>query len=179
MTCVAAVVEDGKVWMGADSAGVRSDYEYTRRKDPKVGIIQDEYIIGFTSSFRMGQILLYDMTVPSYEEGTDVYRHMVTKFIKSVRNSLQSGGYTHVSQNKETGGIFLVGFRGRLFKVESDFQIGESIDNYMACGCGEPYATGAMYVSKHLRAVDRIKTALEAAEYHNAGIRAPFNIMSL
>jgi len=41
-----------------------------------------------------------------------------------------------MDKGQEAGGTFLVGYRGRLFRVDSDYQVGESVNNYCAVGCG-------------------------------------------
>ena len=62
MTCIAAITEKGKVYMGGDSAGV-SGYDITIRADEKV-FKNGQCVFGFTSSFRMGQLLCYKFKVP-------------------------------------------------------------------------------------------------------------------
>lgn len=52
MTCVVALKHDGRVYMGADSAGV-GGYSLQIRNDPKIYRVKD-LLFGFTTSFRMG-----------------------------------------------------------------------------------------------------------------------------
>lgn len=177
MTCVIGSIEKGAVYMGADSAGV-GGYSLSRRKDSKV-FINGEFIMGYTSSFRMGQLLRYRFSPPKQKEGQDIFEYMISDFIEAVRSCLKDGGYTKVSSNEETGGTFLVGYRGRLFTVESDFQVGELYEDYAAIGCGQDIALGSMYSTKGKPPDERIKTALEAAEEFSAGVRGPFNILKL
>jgi len=62
MTCIVGLVENGKVYIGGDSAGV-AGLDITTRKDEKV-FQKENMIFGFTSSFRMGQILRYSFKNP-------------------------------------------------------------------------------------------------------------------
>jgi hypothetical protein len=55
MTCIVGIVENGKVYMGGDAAGVNG-YSVRVRKDPKLFKV-GEFLFGYTSSFRMGQLL--------------------------------------------------------------------------------------------------------------------------
>ena len=55
MTCIAGLIEDGNIWIGGDSAAV-THYRMMKRADTKV-FINGPFLIGFTSSYRMGQIL--------------------------------------------------------------------------------------------------------------------------
>ena len=58
MTCIVGLVDNGKIYMGGDSAGV-SNLDIRIRADQKV-FKTGEFIMGFTSSFRMGDLLKYD-----------------------------------------------------------------------------------------------------------------------
>lgn len=179
MTCIAGLVYENKVWIGADSAGV-ANYSITPRKDPKV-FINGNLIIGFTSSFRMGQLLKWNFTPPSLKEGQDVDSYMNKDFIDSVRGCFKYGGYAQRHNEQEQGGSFLVGFKSRLFTIDNDYQVGESLLNYDAVGCGSDLALGALHATEkmNLTAEQRIRKALEAAERFSAGVCSPFTILSL
>lgn len=163
--------------MGGDSAGV-SGYSVTVRRDPKVFQVGD-YLIGYTSSFRMGQLLRFNLSVGEQDPRHDDFQHMATVFIDAVRNALKSGGYARIDSGAETGGDFLVGYKGRLYKIEADFQVGESMDDFDCVGCGEDYALGSLYATRSLTASKRITLALEAAAHFSAGVRAPFVVKEL
>src|SRR3546814_10742010 len=75
MTCIVGLVDDGKVYLGGDSAGV-AGWSLTVRKDPKVFRVGD-CIIGFTSSFRMGPLLAHSFQPPKWHDDYDVYEYMV------------------------------------------------------------------------------------------------------
>jgi len=178
MTAIAALVENDKVWIGGDSAGV-GGYSLAVRKDEKV-FKNGEFLMGYTSSFRMGQLLRYSLTPPKPIEGQEAFEYMVTKFVESVRSCLKRGGYSKESNNQETGGTFLVGWRGRLYMIYSDYQVAELAEPYCACGCGEDLVLGSLYTTRDMgmSPKDRIKRALSAAESFSAGVRGPFKIMS-
>jgi ATP-dependent protease HslVU (ClpYQ) peptidase subunit len=173
MTCIVGTVEDGKVFIGGDSAGV-GGYSLTVRADRKV-FKNGDFVLGFTSSFRMGQLLHHAFTPPKRHPDTDIDKFMVTDFVNGVRDCLKTGGYAERSNEVETGGIFLVGYAGRLFRIDSDYQVGESADGYDAAGCGEDIARGALYANPSGKPLDRLKIALEAAERFSAGVRGPYH----
>jgi ATP-dependent protease HslVU (ClpYQ) peptidase subunit len=184
MTCIVGLIDNGKVWMGGDSAGV-SGHDVTVRKDTKV-FKNGEFLIGYTSSFRMGQLLRFKFSPPRYypeKYHGDEYEYMCTDFIDAVRDCLKAGGYSKISANEESGGTFLVGFKGRLFEIEGDFQVGESALSYNSVGCGQDYAKGSLHrsfidlTSGHPKYV--IENALEAAAYFSGGVRGPFVIESI
>jgi ATP-dependent protease HslVU (ClpYQ) peptidase subunit len=175
MTCIAALVHNGTVHMGGDSAGV-GGYDLTLRADPKV-FVHGVHVIGFTTSFRMGQIIQYHAEIPDPAKGcNDLMEHMVTKFIPAVRTALKKHAYTKVDNNREEGGTFLVGVYSHLFMVGSDFQVGESLAGIDAVGCGADYALGAMAAAPQRKPIKRLELALGIAEKFSAGVRRPFII---
>jgi ATP-dependent protease HslVU (ClpYQ) peptidase subunit len=176
MTCIVGLINNGEVMMGGDSAGV-SDNDITIRKDEKIFKI-GEFIFGCTSSFRMIQLIRYKFNPPNISEMEDISHYMCTKFVDALRECFRKGGYMKYENNEETGGTFLVGFRGRLFKICSDFQVAESIDDFMTCGSGYAYALGSLYSTKDLFPSERIKIALNCAAYYNSGVRPPFIILN-
>ena len=104
---------------------------------------------------------------------------MVTIFIDAVRKCLKDGGYASKEKDQEWGGAFLVGYKGRLFMIQDNYQVAESVDNFQSVGCGEEIARGALCVTSGMAPELRIKSALEAAERYSAGVRGPFVIKEL
>jgi len=174
LTCIVGLVDKEGVFIGGDSAGVGGT-SLTVRADQKV-FLNGDFIMGFTTSFRMGQLLRYGLKPPTYHPDVDVFQYMVTDFIDSIRTCLKNGGWASREKDVEVGGTFLVGFKGRLFKIDSDYQVGEPAQPFDCCGCGEDIALGAMYASADLLPEIRIKQALEAAETFSAGVRGPFTV---
>jgi len=175
MTCIVGLVKKDKVIIGADSAGV-AGLNITVRKDPKVFTVKD-FVIGCTSSFRMIQLLRFSFS-PPLRGGKEVYEYMCTDFINAVRDCFRSGGFMEKEKDAESGGCFLVGYQGRLFKIGSDYQVGESLNEYDAVGCGEEYAKGSLFSTQDtvLSARGRVSTALEAAEQFSGGVVGPMII---
>jgi len=163
--------------MGADSAG-SSGHSIRTRIDPKIHIV-GPYILGFTTSFRMGQLLGHAFVPPVRDETMPVDKFMSTVFIDAIRNCLKNGGFASKSNETESGGNFLVGYEGRIFNIYSDYQVGESAWDYEAIGCGEDIAMGALFASKLKDPEAKIKIALEAAEQFSCGVRGPFIFNSL
>lgn len=178
MTAIAGLIHEGKVYIGGDSAGV-SGWDLTIRSDPKVFTV-GPFVIGYTSSFRMGQLLRFRFVPPEHHEDVDTYRYMVCDVVDAFRQAFKDGGYAKRENERETAGAFLVGYRGRLFTVEDDYQVGEPADSYAACGCGDNQALGVLYATRDRKmdAEARLRLALSAAEHHSAGVRGPFVVVS-
>ena len=178
MTCIVGLIHDGKVYMGGDSAGV-AGLDLTVRRDSKVFRVgqNEEFLIGFTSSFRMGQLLRYTFE-PGECAGDDVERYMAVDFVDATRDCLKKGGFATLKDGVEAAGSFLVGFRGRLFSVASNYQVGEAQLPHDAVGSGAQVALGSLYASvAEVSPEARLRTALAAAEQYSAGVRRPFYVL--
>lgn len=176
MTCIVGLVDGQRVLLGGDSAGV-SGLDLTVRADQKV-FRNGPMLFGFTSSFRMGQLLRYALSVPDHDPRVSVEQYMATTFVNAVRDCLKAGGYARQTNGEESAGQFLVGYQGRLFCVESDYQVGEPVDRFAAIGCGCQIAHGALYATEGQMAGERVRVALEAAERFSAGVRRPFTVLT-
>jgi ATP-dependent protease HslVU (ClpYQ) peptidase subunit len=186
MTCIVAVKHNKEIYMGGDSLGSDTSFHKTVRNDPKV-FINGEMLFGFTTSFRMGQILEYVMEAPERPEGISDMKYLVSHWIPTLIECFSDNGYrgdVEATDHDETklGGEFLLGYRGTLYQIESDFQVGIPKDQYAAAGCGQDLALGSVYTSKLCGVTDPeeiIKNALSAAEKFSAGVQRPFLILSI
>ncbi len=180
MTCIVGLIHQQKVYIGGDAAGIcPEDLEVIIRKDKKVFQV-GEFIMGGTSSFRMIQLLQYGFKPPEYKDG-DIMRYMVVDFVNAVRTLFQKGGFMAQSEDGDLGGTFLVGFRGRLFTIQSDYHVEESMSNYAAVGCGQAYSLGALHQleKSKLSPEKKVQKALESAVKFSGGVRPPFTILSI
>jgi len=171
MTCIVGVVDNGRVVIGGDSAG-SDGWHIEIRADSKVFTV-GPYAMGFTTSFRMGQLLRYQLKVGA-PDTWDVDRFMSTTFVDAVRTCLKDGGWAKDDSGREVGGKFLVGVGGRLYTIDSDYQIGVSSCGYAAVGSGYLAALGALYATPDRPAAERVDVALLAAAHLTDSVRAPF-----
>jgi ATP-dependent protease HslVU (ClpYQ) peptidase subunit len=173
MTCIVGLVHSGKVFIGADSASAAGS---TVRETalPKV-FRRGDFVIGYTTSFRMGQLLQYVVEIPKAE----VYdlEYMVTQFAEAVRLKFKEYGFTKIDSNQEIGGTFLVGVAGQLFEIASDFQVNTYRDGMAAVGCGCDFALGALQALAHLSPEERIRRALEVSDYFSGWVMPPFQVL--
>ena len=180
MTCIVALREKGTIYMGCDSAGIGGWYNRQNRADPKIYRV-GKSLIGFTSSFRMGQLLGHALTLPEHHSDVAIEKWMVTAFVDAVRSCLKTGGYAEEKDKVEKGGIFLVAYRSRIFEIQSDYQVAERDEPYGAVGCGEDLALGALFASESTakQPRKRVELALKAAAAFSAGVYPPFRIEEL
>jgi hypothetical protein len=186
MSCIAGVVENRIVYVGADSASTNDADQQTIRADTKV-FRNGAFLFGCTTSFRMIQLLQYSLVLPDMPEpekkGDEdpLFRYMATDFVNAVRTCLKEGGFAKKEDERESGGSFLVAWRGRLFCIGSDYQVEESLNGYNAVGSGDDLALGVLHVTSQLdlSPEQRLRHALEAAASHNSSVRPPFIIRCL
>ncbi len=190
MTCIAAVTDGKTVWIGGDAAGVGQEtLSVSIRSDKKVFLRESQGTVwgfGFTGSYRMGQLIRYELVLPRVTrlDVKDLERFMVKKFIPALRKILTLGGASSNESGVETGGEFIVGILGKIFVVESDFQVASPEEPIYAVGSGAAFALGALHVLERFRAgggtIERDKQVLEAletSECYSAGVRKPFTIV--
>lgn len=179
MTCIVGFSDKDKTYIGCDSLG-SDGYVGEIRKDKKIFKLKDNKnaIIGFTTSYRMGQILMYQEEL--IERDNVNHEYMVTQFIPKVINIFDGGGFSKCELGEKSGGTFLLAHKNSLYKIESDYQVNQVVDDYMACGCGENFALGSLFATENtnMSPVERIHKALQSASKYSVGVAPPFYIMN-
>ncbi len=180
MTCIVGIIDKKtqSMILGGDACG-SNGYSYSIRKDSKI-FKKGNILMGFTSSFRMGNILRYKLEIPSHPKSMGIFRYMNTLFIDAVKKVLKEDAYARVDKNTERGGTFLVAFKGRLFCIYDDYQVSERVDTINACGSGELVALGTMSTlldsnSGNLNPKKILRLGLRAAESQILSVKGPFN----
>jgi hypothetical protein len=131
------------------------------------------------------------------------FEFLVTIFVDRVRSCLRTGGFAKRKEEQELAGSFLLGYRGSLYSMDSDYQVARAADGISAVGCGAHIALGALHalnaiaplnlnasneveltfptaepVSSTLTPQKRLEIALDAAQRWNSAVRSPFVILS-
>lgn len=177
MTCIVGIAHEGKVYIGGDSMGSTTTRQVIR-KDEKVFQIED-MLFGFCASYRVGQLVRYFFKKPAHSHKVGMEQYMHQLVVPEIRRILDEHGSQHKKDDVEQSlGTFLIGYRGRLFEMDYDYQIGEPAAGYEAIGSGASVAIGSLY-STTGDPEKRIVTALEAAALHARGVGAPWVIGSV
>jgi hypothetical protein len=189
MTCIVGLQQDGVVYIGGDSHAGDHTSGIELRADEKV-FARDGLIIGFTWSYRMGQLLRYALEIPKHPKKMDDHEYLVVHFVDAIRECFSAKGWLRKDNNVESHGQFLLAYRRRLYTVNSDFSIAKPLPTgtrgrlpvvdvtYAAVGCGAQVALGAMHATKGLKPRTRIRRALRAASQYSMGVRPPFVVLS-
>lgn len=182
MTCIVAVADKDKVYMGADTYG--SSYSSGTYVDNPKCFINGEFLIGCTSTFRIIDLLRYALSVPKVhpEFQNDPDKYMRTVFIDSVRRCFKDNGCLSIEGGVEHGGNFLVGYRGKIYEVQGDFSILNVPDYGASVGSGENAARGSLFTTKDMKQLkpkERVLKALESAVAVVPSVRGPFVTLEL
>tara|TARA_Y100000034_G_scaffold136870_1_gene216550 strand:+ start:2931 stop:3464 length:534 start_codon:yes stop_codon:yes gene_type:complete len=177
MTCIVGIVENKKVYLGADSCA-SNNYTWNSSGNHKLFKTGD-FLIGGTSSFRMIDLLAYKLYVKKAKK-IDTMTFMKTTFIDSIRELFSKNGYSEISKNQEVGGNFLIGFDKQIFEIQNDFSVLVIPEWGFSVGSGQDAARGSLYTTRNSNnPKKRLLKALAAAEAVVPSVRGPFNIMSI
>lgn len=187
MTCIIGIVlADGTVVIGADSAcsdGSRvsriggGKIVRLRTPDAKGG---PDMLIGCSGSVPMLHTLRHRVVLPHQGEMDDD-RYMQTVFVDEVRKRFKEAGILKKENEVETAsGYALIGYRGRMWLLESDYQVRHVAHSTWAIGSGGDEARGALWVLERFRNLDTGYMALEALRASaelTPFVREPFEIL--
>jgi hypothetical protein len=178
MTCIVGLVDSGRVYLGGDSASVNTTtYGLHARCGPKVFRL-GELAIGYTTSFRMGDLLAHAFKPPKMPKKTSALDGwMVNELVESARSLFRARAYSSTRDGQEWGGEWLVGVRGRLYCVGDNFQVARPLDGLHAIGCAADLAVGVLFATKGKASEARVRLALKVAERRSAGVRGPFKVV--
>lgn len=101
-----------------------------------------EFLMGYTSSFRMGQLLQYNFCAPERPEGLSDDQYLHTRVIPTIQNLFRSNGYGGSEKDGDKGGTFLLAYRGEIYTMQNDFSLLKYDDPVVAVGCGDVAAVG-------------------------------------
>jgi len=178
MTCIVGIETSRGVMLGGDSMGGESIYWTAMTSaEPKVFRL-GAYVLGFTSSFRMGDLLRYHADLPEPPVRGSLHRHMVIDVVPVLRSVLKDHGFATTKEGAEVGGDFLIGVRGALFHVQSNYAVQRATFGYDAAGCGAQSALGALSCARGTPRA-RLRAGLVAAERHNLGVRGPWRFVEV
>lgn len=178
MTCIVAIKKDNYIYMGGDSAATdMNSGSISIRSHPKI-FINKSCIIGFSGSFRIGQLLEYSFVPPAHPTGMSDMEYMCTLFVNKLQSTLETHAMLstenrHMASNQQ----LLVGYHGVIYEIEEDFNVGVSPHAYNSIGGGSDIAKGSLHTTEawDISPTERITAALTAAAEYNTSVKAPFH----
>lgn len=184
MTCVVGIKKDNVVYIGADSSASSEGSDFIlSRSDAKVFRV-GSFIIGFSGSFRFGQIMRFSFKPPEHKSGKSDYAYMCSDFVTKLQSTLEKNRFNGQNDKTEmeSSTELLVGYNRELYYVGQDYQIGINNDNYSAIGCSDVIALGALYAINNIKgtisAEKQIEIALDASTKYCSRVLRPYIIIS-
>ena len=180
MTCIVGLIDKAGVGhIASDSLG-SNGYNKDVYRNRKI-FHKGDLLIGYTSSYRMGQLLEHQLAVPQRKVGQDLDQFIYVDFVGAVRQLLKDHGYLRINSNEESIGTFMIIAEGRLFMMQEDLSVLESADGFDACGSGEDFAVATMHtLVKHKRLSPEIvlREAIETASKYVATVGGEVHYLS-
>lgn len=180
MTCIVGIIDEaGKAHIASDSLGSNGHTKgiYKNKKIFKKG----NMLIGYTSSYRMGQLLEHSMVVPERKVNQILDNYMYIDFVNAIRNLFKDNGYLCINNNVESIGEFLILIEGRIFIMHNDLSMLESSDNFDSCGSGEDYARSTMYNltnDEKLTPKEKLSKAIDTATQYVTTVGGEFQYLT-
>lgn len=182
MTVIVGIVDkkNNSVILGGDSAGTDGRGKQTKSTQPKV-FRSGKFVIGWSGSFRVGNILQHSFCPPKLKKGRDIFEYMVNDFTDEIRETLKKkGSLGRFSDGEDKGEAFLVGHKGRLFSIQIDFSVTESLDGFSTIGSGGLLALGSLNTTDKMAmsAMSKVTYALVSACQSMSSCSTPYNFVT-
>lgn len=177
MTCIVGIAKQGTVWLGGDRAATGHGLDRTIIKEPKV-FMKEGIGFGVCGLPKVMDALQHAAELPAYTGG-DPKGYLVSEVVPAVRECLKRLECTEEHNGQQYfHGAMLIGFKGRLFQMECNFQLVESSKGFDAVGSGADAALGSLRSSKG-KPKDRVLESLKVSAENNAGVAPPFDVIEV
>lgn len=180
MTCIVGVEHKGSVWMGGDSAATDNSFNRTIIKDPKV-FIKNNVGFGVCGLPKVMDAVAHGLEIPTQKSGQTDRQFLVSTLVPALREGLER--FDCIEKHPEYGSIFhgsmLIGYRGKVYDLQSNFQFVHNSEGFASAGSGGELAKGSLISTKGMsNPKKRILTALQVSTA-NAGVAPPFVVIQV
>ena len=201
MTCVIGYLDeiDKRVYIGADTLGtdVSSGLgEKATMIDSKIIIFhiksyntRYKLLLGYEGSYSVGQAITYrfrpNQDNEDYKDDANPKDYICKTFVPQLKAFLEKENFSE----EEASALYIVGYQGHLYEIQSDFYVNEPLMGFSVIGNGYGIAQGALYYHRYLEEkqllstvfapIDIIKSALICASTGSASVSPPFQIFSV
>jgi ATP-dependent protease HslVU (ClpYQ) peptidase subunit len=176
LTCIAALVARGRVWIGGDAAVSLEGESVIRQRAPKV--------------FRLGPLVIGLCGACGYEDAwrrakpRPVGKHAEDWLTSEVFDAVKRGFSGEAKEADESAAV--IGIGSALYYADGLSTPWAVHDRYVATGTGSAPAIGvlaALSLPARMRALglsprDVVTEALASSALHSEGVREPFTVIS-
>lgn len=177
MTVIAAIISGDRVLMGADSF-IQEGNRLLCDTQSKLWRLGD-MVMGGSGRLLVADAIQYGFRLPPVPEGQSEDAYMRLTLPDTLRGYLQERGlmYTPEGENLETcEASLLIGWRGRIWEVDGNLSVCETVEPYNAIGSGGDIARTALHCLPGSPR-ERLAGALEAAAQFSVTVSAPFTYL--
>lgn len=173
MTCIVGVKDKFGVVIGGDSR-VSGTNHVIAMATPKV-FQWGDMGFGISGQAKHLNALRHRFTPPNHPEGCSVEEYVTTIVVPALRDCLKENDVMGTDTSS-----FVLGYKGRLFLLNSEGVAYESAEDFCAAGSGRNIAEGCLFTTRNMRgAKARALKALEAAAHFDPWVGPPFNFIRL
>lgn len=182
MTCIIAHTNGTSSFIAGDKLG-SNGFTKSVQAEPKVfekefikhnedGLTRTKEVmaLGYTTSFRMGQLLNYNLNLPEQVAGETFAQYLVLKVIPIIRQMFKEEWGSRDASQDVGGGQFIILHNHTIYEVQEDFSVLQPKTQITAVGSGTYHAIAAM--AAYLEVQDETKVHL-----HNR-VESIFKIVS-
>ncbi len=177
MTCIVGIEHKGIVYLGGDRAATDGGLNRVLIKDPKV-FLKGNVGFGICGLPKVIDAVQHAIELPEDTTGNGK-AWLVGHAIPAIREGLKKLECTEEHNGQQYyHGAMLIGYKGHLYQLESNFQLVEAAHGFDATGSGGEAALGSLRSTKKISDPrKRLLEALEVSAEHNAGVAPPFDII--
>ena len=172
-----------KVFIGGDSAMTTPDGTQRLYGEGKV-FTTGRVLFGVCGLPKVINALRDVLEVPDQPRGVEDAKYISKFLIPAIKECLWETGCSNEGDTEEDRegeyfeGSFLMGYKGKLYRVECNFQVITSSYGFDAVGSGQDIAIGSLHATVNEKNTKkRCLQALEASAINNSGVRPPFLIL--
>lgn len=158
MTCIIAFTDGKSSFIAGDKLGSNGftksvmvepkvfEKEFHRVSTNDEGTVRtrETMALGYTTSFRMGQLLSYNLLLPDQDANQSFSQYLVQKVIPLIRHMFKDEWGARDSSQDIGGGQFIILHNHTIYEVQGDFSVLQPKTQITAVGSGTYHAIAAM-----------------------------------
>ena len=196
MTCIIAHTNGTSSFIAGDKLG-SNGFTKAVQTEPKVfekefikinddaGLTRTKEImaLGYTTSFRMGQLLNYNLTLPEQVEGETFSQYLVLKVIPIIRQMFKDEWGARDASQDVGGGQFIILHNHTIYEVQEDFSVLQPKTQITAVGSGTYHAIASMsaYIEvqeeTNVQLHERVKSIFKIVSDNVTSVSPEFDIL--
>lgn len=156
MTCIIAYTNGTNSFIAGDKLGSNGFthgvvvepkiFEKKFKKVSENGLNKTEETLsmGYTTSFRMGQLLTYNLELPEQKSNQNFMQYLVLEVVPLLRKLYKDEWGSKDTQQDIGGGNFLILHNHEIYEVQPDFSVLQPKSHIASVGCGTYHAMASM-----------------------------------